>query len=91
LLFLSQLSQNDFSALLRPSLFSLAVEFQAIDRVHRIGQTRPVHIYRFVMENSLEQRMHNVQRSKTALGNGSLRKLTPEERKLARITALKGT
>ena len=43
-----------------------------------------------VMENSIEERMITLQQSKTALGDGSLRKLSAEERKKARITALKG-
>ena len=34
--------------------------------------------------------MYTLQAAKTALGNGSLRKLTAEEKKVARITALKG-
>jgi hypothetical protein len=37
------------------------------------------------------QRMINLQEAKSALGKGSLQKLSSEERKKARITALKGT
>jgi hypothetical protein len=36
------------------------------------------------------QRMINLQEAKSALGKGSLQKLSSEERKQARITALKG-
>jgi SNF2 family DNA or RNA helicase len=44
-----------------------AVEAQAIDRSHRIGQTRKVLVYRMVMENSIEEKMLELQEAKTAL------------------------
>jgi superfamily II DNA or RNA helicase len=34
-----------------------AVESQAIDRAHRIGQTKPVNVYRLVTEDSVEQKI----------------------------------
>jgi ATP-dependent DNA helicase len=33
------------------------MDLQAMDRCHRIGQRRPVHVYRFVTPNSVEERM----------------------------------
>lgn len=41
--------------------WSWAVESQAIDRVHRMGQTSEVKIVRFVVEQSIEEKMLRVQ------------------------------
>src|SRR5690349_7111857 len=38
-----------------------ATEFQAIDRVHRIGQTKPVHVHRFTIKNTIEDRIKQLQ------------------------------
>lgn len=63
-----------------------AVEMQAVQRAHRIGQTRPVHAVRFVTENSVEERMVNLQDKKMLVFEGtidgklqSLNKLTGED------------
>lgn len=37
-----------------------AVEDQATDRVHRIGQDKTVYVYRILVENSLEERIDNL-------------------------------
>jgi SWI/SNF-related matrix-associated actin-dependent regulator of chromatin subfamily A3 len=62
---------------------------QAMDRVHRIGQKRPVRVMRFLMKDSIEERMVALQDSKAALGKGALEKLRPDEKRKARLTALK--
>ncbi len=41
--------------------WSFAVEAQAIDRVHRMGQEDEVKIYRFIVKDSVEQRMLRIQ------------------------------
>lgn len=46
-----------------------AVEAQAIDRAHRIGQTRPVNVYRLVAKNTIEQRVLAMQERKRELFN----------------------
>eukprot|EP00808_Paulinella_micropora_P030077 g69080.t1 len=37
--------------------FNPQVDLQAQDRAHRIGQTKPVHVYRFVTQDTVEQRL----------------------------------
>jgi SNF2 family DNA or RNA helicase len=44
-----------------------AVEDQASDRAHRIGQKRPVTIYRLIMEDSIEERILALHRDKRDL------------------------
>ena len=46
-----------------------AVEAQAMDRAHRIGQTRAVFVYRLVVEGSVEQAILNLQERKRALAD----------------------
>jgi SNF2 family DNA or RNA helicase len=47
-----------------------AVEAQAIDRVHRIGQSRPVTAYRLVAEDTVEAKILALQDHKRALFTG---------------------
>jgi superfamily II DNA or RNA helicase len=49
-----------------------AVEDQASDRAHRIGQTRPVTIYRLVMEGSIEEKILQLHASKRELADDLL-------------------
>ncbi|PWN49493.1 hypothetical protein IE53DRAFT_380504 [Violaceomyces palustris] len=44
-----------------------STEDQAVDRVHRLGQTRPVTVYRYLIDDSIEDRIMAIQRRKTAL------------------------
>jgi superfamily II DNA or RNA helicase len=46
-----------------------AVEDQASDRAHRIGQERPVTIYRLIMEGSIEERILALHRDKRDLAS----------------------
>ena len=41
-----------------------AVEQQAIDRVHRIGQDRPVMVFKCLVANTIEERMISYQNQK---------------------------
>ncbi|MBW0485311.1 hypothetical protein O181_025026 [Austropuccinia psidii MF-1] len=49
-----------------------AVENQAVDRVHRLGQTKPVRMTRYIITGSVEQNMLEIQKRKTELANMSL-------------------
>jgi SNF2-related domain/Helicase conserved C-terminal domain len=44
-----------------------AVENQAIDRTHRIGQTSKVIAYRLLVKNSIEEKIRHLQKQKSAL------------------------
>ena len=49
-----------------------AVEQQAIDRVYRLGQTKPVIVIRYLVESSIEMNMQQRQRYKIALAEKAL-------------------
>jgi superfamily II DNA or RNA helicase len=49
-----------------------AVEDQAADRTHRIGQTRPVMVYRLVAADTVEERVLALQQRKRALVDAAL-------------------
>jgi superfamily II DNA or RNA helicase len=49
-----------------------AVEDQAADRAHRIGQERPVMIYRLVATDTVEERILELQQRKRAIGDAAL-------------------
>lgn len=49
-----------------------AVEDQASDRVHRIGQQRPVTVYRLVAENTIEEKIINLHHTKRDLADSLL-------------------
>jgi DNA repair protein RAD5 len=51
--------------------WSFAIEAQAIDRVHRMGQTKDVNVVRFIVKESIEGRMLKVQERKMGIA-GSL-------------------
>ncbi|KAK4150931.1 SNF2 family N-terminal domain-containing protein [Chaetomidium leptoderma] len=52
--------------------FNPAAEAQAVDRVHRLGQTRCVRTVRFVMKDSFEEKMLQLQDKKKKLASLSM-------------------
>lgn len=62
-----------------------ATEDQASDRAHRIGQTRPVTVYRLVAKDTSEEKILDLHRRKRGLadslieGGGEMQKLDLDE------------
>ena len=46
-----------------------AAEMQAVSRAHRIGQDKKVFVYRFISENSIEEKIQQLQEKKSKLAN----------------------
>jgi SNF2 family DNA or RNA helicase len=61
----------DYVFLLDP-WWNPAVEEQAINRIHRIGQKKPVFIYRLITPGTLEERIQGLQKFKHGLAEGVL-------------------
>jgi SNF2 family DNA or RNA helicase len=61
-----------------------AVEAQAVDRTHRIGQTRPVFAYRLVARDTVEEKVIALQQQKRELADAIIRE---DDRPLAALTA----
>ncbi|GAA5958449.1 hypothetical protein JCM3765_007881 [Sporobolomyces pararoseus] len=52
--------------------WSFAVESQAYDRTHRIGQLKPVFVKRLTIANTVEQRIFELQTKKQGLADASM-------------------
>lgn len=61
-----------------------AVERQAIDRTHRIGQTRPVFAYRVIARDTVEEKVLELQRTKQDLADAIISSDTTLIRDLSR-------
>jgi SNF2 family DNA or RNA helicase len=62
------LTAADYVYLLDP-WWNPAVEAQAVDRAHRIGQTRTVFAYRLVARDTVEEKILELQEGKRALAD----------------------
>lgn len=63
------LTEADYCILLDP-WWNPAAEAQAVDRTHRIGQTKNVMVYRLVAKDTVEEKVMALKRSKAALFSG---------------------
>ena len=62
------LTAADYVFILDP-WWNPAIEAQAVDRAHRIGQQKTVFTYKFITKNSVEEKILDLQRSKQKLFN----------------------
>jgi SNF2 family DNA or RNA helicase len=62
------LTAADYVFILDP-WWNPAVEAQAVDRAHRIGQTRPVFAYRLIARDTVEEKILELQKSKRDLAD----------------------
>ncbi|MDQ1412235.1 MAG: hypothetical protein QOE07_823 [Acidimicrobiaceae bacterium] len=60
------LTEADYCILLDP-WWNPATEAQAVDRIHRIGQTRKVMVYRLVAKDTIEEKVMALKQKKSAL------------------------
>ena len=78
------LTAADYVIILDP-WWNPAVEDQAADRAHRIGQHRPVTVYRLISKNTIEEKIIKLHKDKRDLAGGLLEgqdiggKLTDED------------
>ncbi|WP_419802249.1 DEAD/DEAH box helicase [Mucilaginibacter sp.] len=79
------LTEADYVFILDP-WWNPAVEQQAIDRTHRIGQTKKVIIYKFITKNTIEEKILLLQQQKQHVANALIttesnfiKSLTPED------------
>ena len=49
-----------------------ALEQQACDRIYRMGQTRDVHIHRFICKDTVEEKILQLQKKKLSLADNVL-------------------
>lgn len=63
-------------------------EDQAMDRVHRLGQTRAVTVVKFAAKDTIEERMLELQRRKRELAKAVFERKTENERQQMRIAEL---
>ena len=78
------LTEADYVFIIDP-WWNPAAEDQAINRAHRIGQSKHVFVYRFITENSIEEKIQKLKERKSSLAdkfinsNNPFQKITQEE------------
>ncbi|KAK4152043.1 RAD5-like protein [Chaetomidium leptoderma] len=69
------------TVVLADSWWAPAIEDQAVDRVHRLGQTRPTTVWRLVMEGTVEERVLDIQSEKRELVNKAFQEKGGKQKK----------
>ncbi len=78
------LTEADYVFIIDP-WWNPAAENQAINRAHRIGQNKHVFVYRFISENSIEEKIQKLKERKSSLAdkfinsNNPFQKITQED------------
>jgi hypothetical protein len=70
------LTAADYVFILDP-WWNPAVEMQALNRAHRIGQDKSVFVYRYISSNSIEQKIVRLQERKSKLADTFIRSNNP--------------
>lgn len=65
------LTEADYVFILDP-WWNPAVERQAMDRTHRIGQDKPVFVYKFITRDTIEEKIVNLQKRKQKVSDDLL-------------------
>lgn len=76
------------TVILADSWWAPAIEDQAVDRVHRLGQTRPTTVWRLVMEGTVEERVLDIQAEKRELVNKAFQEKQGKGKKQAKETRM---
>ncbi|ORY65041.1 SNF2 family N-terminal domain-containing protein [Pseudomassariella vexata] len=80
------------TVVLADSWWAPAIEDQAVDRVHRLGQTRETTVWRLVIEDSIEERVLDIQSEKRQLVSAAFQEKTKggkaKETRMADISKL---
>lgn len=73
------LTEADYVFIIDP-WWNPAAENQAINRAHRIGQNKHVFVYRFITENSIEEKIQKLKDRKSSLADKFINSNNPFER-----------
>ncbi|KAI4867462.1 SNF2 family N-terminal domain-containing protein [Hypoxylon rubiginosum] len=73
------------TVILMDSWWAPAIEDQAIDRVHRLGQTRETTVWKLVMDDSVEERVLDVQAKKRKLVDLAFSDKVREQKEASRL------